>query len=156
MLRDDCEGKTTTICSGCRNHIGDSYLLSLVFVGFQIADGNREANAATFQASLDTEMYFQTQILSHADIWDKMTKGEALAEGAELRRALILYNMMMTLNENRLEQYNSGYLDVEPAILVNETTGWPIFEIWVNSTGANSRSSEFMEFVYSIRNNSVE
>lgn len=33
-------------------------VLSLVFVGFQIADGNREANAATFQASLDTEMYF--------------------------------------------------------------------------------------------------
>ena len=34
-------------------------VISLVFVGFQINDGNRETRAATTQAILDSEMFFR-------------------------------------------------------------------------------------------------
>ena len=77
-------------------------ILSLLFVGFEIRDGNQETRAVTVQATLDSEMAFQSELLRYADIWEKVARGESLSDGEEVRRGTILYNMMMTLNEDRI------------------------------------------------------
>jgi len=56
-------------------------ILSLLFVGYQIKDGNRETRAATLQATLDSEMALQSETLQYADVWDKVLSGAHLAEG---------------------------------------------------------------------------
>ena len=76
-------------------------VVSLLFVGFQINDSNRETRAATAQAALDLEMLFETQIAQYAGTWQKVLTGMSLADGEESRRGIVLFNMMMTLNENR-------------------------------------------------------
>ena len=126
-------------------------VISLIFVGLQINEGNRESRASTVQAALDSEMLFQTHILSHTDIWLKIQNGEPLNDEIEIRKAIILYNMNMTLNENRFEQYKSGYLETEPPLESNGIVNWPIYEIWRDSPGARSRSPEFLEYLDLIR-----
>jgi hypothetical protein len=123
-------------------------ILSLLFVGFEIRDGNQEARAATVQATSDSEMAFQSELLRYADTWEKVTRGVSLADGVELRRGIVLYNMMMTLNEDRYYQFKSGYLEKEPTVFTStQLTSYPIYEMWRNSAGANSRSSEFLELL---------
>ncbi len=123
-------------------------ILSLLFVGFEIRDGNQETRAATVQATVDSEMAFQSELLRYADTWEKVVRGVSLSDGEEARRGIILYNMMMTLNEDRYYQFNSGYLEREPAVLTStRLTAFPIYEIWRNSAGANSRSPEFLELL---------
>ncbi len=75
-------------------------ILSLLFVGFQIQDGNRETVAATVQASLDSEMFFQAEIARHANTWELVVRGGEFSDGEENRRAIALYGMLMTLYEN--------------------------------------------------------
>ena len=121
-------------------------VISLIFVGLQINDGNREARAATTQASLDTEMFVSSELLDNAGVWEKIVTGAPIAEGEETRKAIILMNMLMTMNENRFEQMNTGYLEPQPLNLdvVVRTDSW---DIWRNSGGALNRSREFLEFV---------
>ena len=47
-------------------------VISLVFVGFQISDGNRETRAATTQAALDAEMAFQAELMRYANEWQRV------------------------------------------------------------------------------------
>ncbi len=121
-------------------------VISLIFVGFQISDGNREARAATVQAALDSEMFFQAEILRYAGTWEKVSSGMPLSEGEEARRGIVLFNMVMTLNENRYLQMRSGYLEYRPGDLSVSVT-WPIYETWKQSGGYLSRSPEFREFL---------
>ncbi len=123
-------------------------IFSLLFVGFEIRDGNRETRSATVQQILDSEMAFQSEVLRNADIWAKVTQGESLSDGEEALRGVVLYNMMMTLNEDRYYQFKSGYLDQEPPVFRStELTSYPIYDIWRKSAGANSRSQEFLELL---------
>ncbi len=123
-------------------------VLSLLFVGFEIRDGNQEARAATVQATSDSEMAFQSELLRYADTWEKVVRGVSLSDGEEARRGIILYNMMMTLNEDRYYQFKSGYLEREPAVLRStRLTAFPIYEIWRNAAGADARSPEFLELL---------
>ena len=123
-------------------------IFSLLFVGFEIRDGNRETRSATVQQILDSEMTFQSEVLRNADIWAKVTQGESLSDGEEALRGVVLYNMMMTLNEDRYYQFKSGYLDQEPPVLRStELTSYPIYDTWRKSAGANSRSREFLELL---------
>ena len=132
-------------------------IFSLVFVGLQINEGNQETRAATIQATLDSEMFFQAEILRYADTWEKVVSGADLADGEEMQKGMILYNMMMTINENRYHQFNSGYLESEPAILTNSLVYVPMFNIWRKAAGAKSRSLQFLEIVDSLRDSdSVE
>ncbi len=62
---------------------GVAIILSLVFVGLQIADGNREARAATMQSILNAEMNMMSVFTQHADVWDKIPTGSLLAPGEE-------------------------------------------------------------------------
>ena len=51
-------------------------VLSLLFVGLQIRDANREARAATLRSAADTELYMAAEIANHAATWDKLLNGE--------------------------------------------------------------------------------
>jgi hypothetical protein len=113
-------------------------ILSLLFVGFQIQDGNRETRAATLQATLDSEMALQSEAMRYAGTWEKVVTVVHLADGEETRRAILLYNMMMTLYQNQYYQFKSGYLDNPPA--TEDPVTWPFYEVWRGSGGAKNRS----------------
>jgi hypothetical protein len=121
-------------------------VVSLIFVGMQISDGNRETRAATVQSALDAEMAFQSEILRYADTWLKVVSGQPFSDDVEERRGIILYNMMMTQNENSYLQTKSGFLEASSDSLADGVL-WPIYEIWTQSGGYRSRSLEFREFL---------
>ena len=121
-------------------------VVSLLFVGFQISDGNRETRGATAQAALDSEMFLQAELLRYAETWEKVTTGVPLSDGEEKRRGIVLFQMMQTQNENRYRQMKSGYLEYHPRALLGGVS-WPIYEIWTGSEGYQSRSPEFRELL---------
>jgi hypothetical protein len=91
--------------------------------------------------------------MRHRDSWDvKVLNGELLASGEELRRGIVLYNMLMTDSENRFLHFESGYLDPQAWEIRRSTlrrvVGLPIFEIWRNSPGGNSHPADFLEILY--------
>ena len=120
-------------------------ILSLLFVGFQIKDGNREIRAATLQATLDSEMTLQSEAMRYAAVWDKVLSSSHLVEGEEKRRAVLLMNMMMATYQNQYDQFESGYLDRPPKL--DEPVTWAIYEAWRESGGAINRSPEFLELL---------
>ena len=125
-------------------------ILSLIFVGFQIKEGNEETRASTMQAALETEMAFQSEILRYSDTWEKIASGTPITDSVEIRRGIILYNMLMTTQENRYHQYQAGYLDNMPASLYR-TVQHPFFEVWRTSVGADSRTPEYLELIDNMR-----
>jgi hypothetical protein len=108
-------------------------ILSLLFVGSQIQDGNREVRAATLQKTLDAEMFFQAEAIRYAKTWDKIVAGMPLEDGEETRRGILLLNMLMTMYQNRYLQFRSGYLDNPPAI--SDAVTWPMYATWRGSSG---------------------
>lgn len=85
-------------------------VISLVFVGLQISDGNRATRAATAQAASDQTMVLHGELLRYSGTWQKVLDGSELAPGEEHRRGILLFGMVMTENENRALQFESGYL----------------------------------------------
>ena len=124
---------------------GVAIIVSLLYVGLQIKHGNRETRAATLQATLDSEMSFQAEAMRYAGTWEKILTGVHITDGEETRRAIILYNMMMTLYQNRYFQFKTGYLDNPP--VTEEVVTFPMYEIWRASGGAKNRSAEFLEYL---------
>ncbi len=124
---------------------GAAIIVSLLYVGLQIKHGNREARAATMQATLDSEMSLQAEAMRYAGTWEKILTGVHFTDEEETRRAILLYNMAMTVNQNRYYQFKTGYLDHPPDI--EHIVTWPIFKVWRASGGATSRSPEFLEIV---------
>ncbi len=124
---------------------GVAIIVSLLYVGLQIKHGNREARATTLQATLDSEMSLQAEAMRYAGTWDKIVTNANFADGEETRRAILLYNMMMTLYQNRYYQFKTGFLDHPP--LTEEVVKFPMYEIWRGSGGAKNRSPEFLEFL---------
>ncbi len=124
---------------------GFAIIVSLLYVGLQIKHGNQEARAATLQATLDSEMLVQAEAMRYAGTWDKVVTGVHLADGEETRRAILLFNMMMTLYQNRYYQFKAGYLDHAP--ITEEVVTFPMYEIWRASGGAENRSAEFLEYL---------
>jgi len=124
---------------------GVAIIVSLLYVGLQIKHGNRETRASTLQATLDSEMSLQAEAMRYAGTWEKIITGVHFADGEETRRAILLYNMMMTLYQNRYYQVKAGYLDHLP--FTEEVVTFPMYEIWRGSGGAKNRSAEFLEFL---------
>jgi len=124
---------------------GVAIIVSLLYVGLQIKHSNREARAATMQATLDSEMSLQSEAMRYAGTFEKMHAGVALADGEETRIAIILFNMMMTLYQNRYYQFKAGYLDYLPDSA--NAAAWPIYEVWRASGGSSLRSPEFLEIL---------
>jgi len=125
-------------------------VISLVFVGLQIKEGNQETRASTMQAALETEMMFQAEILRYSDTWEKVASGAPMTDSVETRRGIILYNMLMTVQENRYHQYQAGYIDNLPAS-IRTTVRLPFFDTWRTSVGAGSRTPEYLELIDNFR-----
>ena len=130
-------------------------ILSLVFVGLQINEGNRETRAATLQSATDSEMSLQSQLLRYADVFQKINSGEPLEEGAETRTGIVLYKMVMTEYENRFNQLQAGYFDAAKwetrLSSLRMFVALPFFDIWRPSIGATGSDPEFLELVDEIR-----
>ena len=126
-------------------------VLSLIFVGVEIRDGNREARAATVQATLSSELEMATMFTDNIAVWDKVVRGGALADGEESRMGVILFNQLMTTSENWLLQYNAGYLDAQMwesrLTILPLVIQLPIYEDWKTSIGSQSHSGEFLELL---------
>ena len=121
-------------------------ILSLIFVGLELSEGNRETSAATAQAASDQTMFLQSEILRYADTWQKVLDGTPLELGEENRRGIVLFDMVMTENENRFQQYDSGYLEDRRSNL-DTFVSLPIYDQWRASPGGNSKSPEYLEFL---------
>ena len=130
-------------------------ILSLVFVGLQINEGNRETRAAILQSANDSEMFMQSQLMRYADVWQKIISGNPLEDGAELRTGVVLYKMVMTEYENRFAQFEAGYFDATlwatRRSALERTVAVPFFETWRASIGAAGHSPNFLELIDNIK-----
>jgi len=126
-------------------------ILSLIFVGLQINEGNQETRAATIQAASDAEAFMIATIVNHAETWNKVVTGAPLESGAETRKGINLYNFLMVGNENRYHQFRSGFLDASSwegrLSILQPIVRLPIFKIWRESFGAKGHSAEFLELL---------
>ena len=126
-------------------------VIGLIFVGYQIRDGNLETRAATVQASQDAEMFLVARFLESPEIWDKVMLGHELEAGLEARKGLLLFNLAMIEAENRFHQLQSGFLDEESwngrNASLAEVVKLPIFSTWRRGLGARGRSVEFLNFL---------
>lgn len=124
-------------------------VLSLIFVGLQISDSNRETRAMTMQSANDAELFAAATFARHAGVWDKVLTGESLSRGAELRTAIVIYNMAMIESENRFQQFGAGYLSAgswEGSVRsIQEMVKLPIYADWRGTPGALQHSSDFLE-----------
>ncbi len=130
-------------------------ILSLIFVGLQISEGNRETRAATLQAATDSEMFMQSQFMHYADLWEKLIVDAPIMKGGETRRAIILYNMLMTDFENRYFQFEAGYFDARSwqarLSSLRRIVALPFFETWRGTMGGVAHSPGFLELVDDLR-----
>ena len=126
-------------------------IVTLVFVGIELNDANREARAATQQMVIKTEMDMVAVFVANAGTWDKVVTGAPIDEGEEMRKAIALYNLAMLETANRYAQYRSGYIDMEqwennlkslPAV-----TRLPIYERWRQSFGGQGQDAAFLELL---------
>ena len=133
---------------------GIAIVVSLVFVGVQVNDGNRATRAATSQEASDQTMFLQAEVLRYAGIWQKVLDGAELGAGEEARRGIVLFDMVMTENENRAQQFESGYLE-DRRTNFEMFVSLPIYDQWRASPGGNGKSAEFLEFLDGVRATTV-
>jgi len=126
-------------------------ILSLVFVGFQMRESNRAGRVNAVQTTWEFEMELAGKMADHAETWNKAVRGQEFSDDIELRRAIILFNMLMSESENRYFQYREGYL---------ENSEWearrrslellvklPVFLEWQKSISARNHSDAFLAMV---------
>ena len=88
-------------------------------------------------------------LILHAGTWEKVIAGESLASGEETRRAILLFNLLITDYEHTYFLFKSGYL--EPGQWEGRLASLPpiarlpIFEIWIQTIGALAHSAEFLD-----------
>jgi hypothetical protein len=129
-------------------------ILSLIFVGVQLNEGNRETRAATNQLVIKSEMDMVAVFIENSEIWDKVVTGVPLAAGEETRKGINLFQLAMLETANRHKQYASGYLELTSWENTLETlpaiTKLPIYEQWRQSYGGQGQDSEFLELLDSL------
>lgn len=122
-------------------------VLSLIFVGFQVRESNRHAQAAAIQDALVSEIETSGHFATHFETWDKIISGQNI-EGAELRKANQLLNILLTETENRYFQHRKGYLDEQiwEARLrtMKVTVNLPLYEHWRNSAAGSNHTADFL------------
>jgi hypothetical protein len=130
---------------------GIAVVAGLVFVGIQLLGANREARAATIQSSLHMQVLVDTELARHADTWEKVIAKSPIEEGSELRRAIILFNLIMTTMENRYHQFQVGYLDKSSweasQRALSKTLATDIYTHWRGSAGAATHTMEFLDLL---------
>ena len=125
-------------------------VVSLYFVGAELSEGNRETRAATTQATLDSAVAFNAEVLRYADVWEKVLTDSEISDAVDKRRAIVLYNMMMTLNENRYQMNRSGYMEYS-ADSLRDVVDLRIHDAWRTSPGAAAHSKDFLDYVDGLR-----
>lgn len=122
---------------------------SLIFVGVQLARSSREARAATLQAAASSQLDLTSMFAQYASTWDKVLKGEALSDGEESRRGIVLYQSLMIDTENRFHQNKTGYLEDKSwkarELTLPHLISLPMFASWRGSLGGLNCSSDFLE-----------
>ena len=133
---------------------GIAVLAGLVFVGVQLLGANRETRAATIQSSLHMQILVDVELAKYSDTWQKVISNASIDDQSELRRAIILFNLVMTTMENRYHQFQAGYLDKSSWEASLEATGKSlesnIYFDWRKSAGAATHSIDFLNLVDSI------
>ena len=129
-------------------------VLSLLFVGFQLRDSNRQAQVTAIQNATAQEIETTAVFADHYETWDKLVNGEAI-EGRELRKAILLYNILMSETENRYHQYKLGYLHNQSwegrlASLRKAVTA-PVFPLWRQANSGINHSRDFLVLVDDLR-----
>lgn len=131
-------------------------VVTLIYLAAQIRHSGLEARAGTIQAALELEMHLSEVLAQHGGTWDKVVKGAHLADGEELRTAVILYNLTMIEAENRFHQYQAGYLDAKSwdgrLGSLHRLVKLPIHATWQRSMGALNHSSEFLDVLKGLSN----
>jgi len=126
-------------------------ILSLIFVGLQINEGNEETRAATIQASADAEAFMIATMLNQSGTWHKVVTGAPFDSEEETRSGILLFNLLMTESENRFHQFNSGFLDSQSwegrVASLRPLVRLPIFGVWKESFGALNHSADFLDLL---------
>ena len=126
-------------------------ILSLLFVGFQMRENNRQSRMSAIQDSLEYELQVSSQFIANAELWDKMMSGQPLATGAERRKAIQLYNLLMTETEHRYFLFKQGYLVNKSwqarLDVFRENVPGDMYRLWRNSPAGKSHSPEFLELL---------
>lgn len=89
-------------------------IVTLIFLAMQIRQNTRALRSTTIQEVMQSELAMMSILVENAGLWDKIVKGESLAEGEETRRALAQCNVYMIETESRYHQYKTGYLGAQP------------------------------------------
>ena len=126
-------------------------LVTLVFLTVQIRQNTRATRSTTIQAVMQSEMALAQILAGNADVWNKVLAGEALSDGEEMRRGIIVYNLFMIDAETRFHQFKSGFLDEQPWQATLRTlpplVGLPIFAGWRESIGGIRHSKDFLDLI---------
>jgi len=135
---------------------GIAVVAGLVFVGIQLLGANRETRAATIQSSLQMQMFVDAELAKYPGTWQKVISDIPIEDQVELRQAIILFNLTMTLQANRYHQFHAGYLDKysweASQTVMNKSLSKEIFSHWRQSPGAANHSKEFLTLVDDIAN----
>jgi hypothetical protein len=123
-------------------------IITLVFLTLEIRHNTQALRSTTIQAVMQSEMAFSNILVDNHETWDKVLSGAPLDQGAETRKAIVLYNVFMIDTESRYQQYVLGYLDAQSwqgrRDTLPEIVQLPIFGLWRKSFGGQSHSKDFL------------
>jgi hypothetical protein len=126
-------------------------IASLIYLGVQLRNGNREARARTVQSAMDSELSVTATLAQHSSTWEKVATGKDLRDDEEVRLGVLLFNLLMTEGESRFQQYGSGFLDAATwESRRNSLAGLvrlPIFGPWRQSFGALNHTAGFLALI---------
>lgn len=130
---------------------GIAVVAGLVFVGIQLLGANRETRAATIQSSLHMQILVDTEIAKNSETWQKVISNTHIEDQSELRKAIVLFNLIMTVQANRYHQFQAGYLDKSSweasKVATGKSLDKEIFSYWRESAGAANHTVEFLKLV---------
>ncbi len=133
---------------------GIAVLGGLVFVGVQLLGANREARAATIQSALEMQLMVDTELARYADTWNKVVSNQTIEDDSERRRAIILFNLVITLIENRHYQSQAGFLDSSSWEASLETLhkllACDVSVDWRDTAGASTHTIDYLNLIDSI------
>lgn len=135
-------------------------VVTLVFLAAQIRQQTKALKSSTIQAVMQSEIALTSVLVEHADAWEKVLTGQSFTPGEETRRAIILFNILMTDTESRYHQYKIGFLDLNAWAgrqeLLPELVQLPIFEPWRESPGGKTHSTDFLEMIDNFKKGTVD
>lgn len=135
-------------------------LVTLAILILQIRQQTRALKSSAIQAVMQSEIALTSVLVEHADAWKKVLTGQHFLPGEDTRRAIILFNILMTDTESRYQQYKIGFLDLNAWAgrheLLPELVQLPIFEPWRVSPGGKTYSTDFLELIDNIKKGTVD